>query len=148
MFNFFSKKIEILEGILDQAYDDDAGWDIRYFSIDGQPILIKSGERNILSTGVKLRIPKNMEGQIRSRSGLASKHGIMVLNSPGTIDSGYEGEIKVILYNTSKKDYSVNPGDKIAQIIFQVLPKISIGGRRSNKIRKDNGFGSSDINYF
>lgn len=74
--------------------------------------------RLIVPTGVYLEIPTNFEAQIRSRSGLAAKHGVFVLNSPGTIDSDYRGEIKVILFNTSQDLFTINVGDRIAQMVF------------------------------
>ncbi len=108
-------------------------------------ITIKPGKIQIIPTGIAVAIPKNYEIQIRPRSGLASKKGISVLNTPGTIDSDYRGEIKIILINLSKKTFVVKSGDRIAQMIlcpvakgkFQevnVLPKT---------VRGKGGFGST-----
>ena len=93
-----------------------AGADL-YANID-QPIMITRNEIVLVSTGIYLGLPIGIEAQIRSRSGLTLKHGIVVANGIGTIDSDYRGEIKVILHNISKSDYRLMPGEKIAQIIF------------------------------
>jgi len=97
------------------AHSTDSGLDLHY---DGHPVMLESKERLLFSVGVSIQLPPNTEAQIRSRSGLAAKQGVVVLNSPGTIDEGYTGEIKVILYNTSYKDVIIKPGDKIAQMVI------------------------------
>jgi len=79
-----------------------------------------------VGTGLALEIPKKTEAQVRPRSGLAAKHGIGVLNSPGTIDSDYRGEIRVILFNTSDQDYRVRRGDRIAQLVFSLLADVEL----------------------
>jgi dUTP pyrophosphatase len=79
-----------------------------------------------VGTGLALEIPERAEAQVRPRSGLAAKHGIGVLNSPGTIDSDYRGEIKVILFNTSDQDYQVRRGDRIAQLVFSLLADVEL----------------------
>jgi len=83
-----------------------------------QPITLSPLERALIPTGLFIEIPEGYEGQVRPRSGLAAKHGITVLNSPGTIDSDYRGEIKVILVNISNKAFTVNNGERIAQLVF------------------------------
>lgn len=83
-----------------------------------EAVEIKPGKRALIGTGLFMKIPEGYEGQIRPRSGLAIKHGVSVLNSPGTIDSDYIGEIKVILINLGNESFEVNPGDRIAQIVF------------------------------
>ena len=93
-----------------------AGADL-YANID-QPIMIKRNEIVLVPTGLYIGLPIGVEAQIRSRSGLTLKHGIVVANGVGTIDSDYRGEIKVILHNISKSDYLLMPGEKIAQIVF------------------------------
>ncbi|AGW86372.1 Deoxyuridine 5'-triphosphate nucleotidohydrolase (plasmid) [Blattabacterium sp. (Nauphoeta cinerea)] len=87
-------------------------------------IIIFSMERKIVKTGLFIEIPKKYEAQIRPRSGLALYHGITVLNNPGTIDSDYRGEIKILLFNLSKNSFIIKNGDKIAQIIFFKYKKI------------------------
>jgi dUTP pyrophosphatase len=83
-----------------------------------QPIILKSLERTLVATGLFLEIPPGYEAQIRPRSGLAFKNGLTVLNSPGTIDADYRGEIKIILVNLSKEDFIINDGERIAQMVI------------------------------
>ena len=110
--------------------------------------LIPSKTVKVIDTGIKCIIPEGYEGQVRSRSGLACKNSLFVLNSPGTIDNDYRGEIKVIMCNLSDKDYEVKQYDRIAQFVLAplILPKIEIV--EENVIEKDNergegGFGST-----
>jgi len=93
-----------------------AGFDVRA-NIDN-PILLKPLERILVPTGLFIELPVGAEAQVRPRSGLAFKNGVTVLNSPGTIDADYRGEIKVILVNLSKEDFTINDGERIAQIII------------------------------
>jgi len=79
-----------------------------------------------VGTGLAVELPEQTEAQVRPRSGLAAKHGIGILNSPGTIDSDYRGEIRVILFNTSDRDYRIQRGDRIAQLIFSVLNEVEL----------------------
>ena len=108
-------------------------------------ITINPGNRVIISTGIFLVIPKNYEIQIRPRSGLAAKKGISVLNTPGTIDSDYRGEIKIILINLSKKPFIVKPGDRIAQMILCPVARIKFKEVKnlSKTVRGKAGFGST-----
>jgi|TARA_B110000263_G_C15199826_1_gene460096 dUTP pyrophosphatase len=108
-------------------------------------IIIKAGKTEIISTGISLAIPEKYEIQIRPRSGMAAKKGISVLNTPGTIDSDYRGEIKVILINLSKKPFIVKNGDRIAQIVLCPIKKSEfIEVENLNKtIRGKGGFGST-----
>lgn len=82
------------------------------------PLVVNSLERCIVPTGLFLEIPLGFEGQVRPRSGLAAKHGITVLNSPGTIDADYRGELKVILVNLSPNAFQIEPGERVAQLVF------------------------------
>ena len=91
-----------------------------------ETIGISPGQRRIVSTNLTVEIPQGYEIQIRPRSGLAAKFGITVLNTPGTIDSDYRGEIKVILHNTSNDYYSVNVGDRIAQMVLSKVEKMHL----------------------
>ena len=106
---------------------------------------IKPGETAIIPTGITLGIPKNYEIQIRPRSGLAAKKGISVLNTPGTIDSDYRGEIKIILINLSNKSFVVKSGDRIAQMVLcpVVKSKLKEVKKLPNTIRGGGGFGST-----
>lgn len=90
------------------------------------PVILQPGDRTLIPTGISTRMGEGMEGQVRSRSGLALHHGVVCLNSPGTIDSDYEGEIGVILINHGKEPFTVNRGMKIAQLVFATcaLPKV------------------------
>lgn len=110
-------------------------------------LTIRPGKRAIVSTGLKMELPYGFEAQIRSRSGLAAKYGITVLNSPGTIDSDYRGEIKVILLNTGNEDFPVKKGDRIAQmVICQVNHAIfQVSEEMSSTSRGSGGFGSTGI---
>lgn len=90
-----------------------------------EQVTISPGERILVPTGLAIAIPDGYEAQVRPRSGLAIKHGITCLNSPGTIDSDYRGEIKVILINLGTTDYKIEPGSRIAQIIFAGVMKAS-----------------------
>ena len=98
------------------ATNASAGMDLRA-NLDS-PIVLKSLERNLVPTGLFMELPIGFEAQIRPRSGLAAKNGLTVLNSPGTIDADYRGEIKVILVNLSKDDFTINDGERIAQMII------------------------------
>jgi dUTP pyrophosphatase len=99
-----------------------AGLDVRAFlDVD---IIIAPMERVMIGTGIFLELPDGIECQVRPRSGLAAKHGITVLNTPGTIDSDYRGEIKIILINLSHQTYRVAPGERIAQLVFSKYEQI------------------------
>ena len=108
-------------------------------------ITINPGKTVIIPTGIAVAIPKNYEIQIRPRSGLAAKKGISVLNTPGTIDSDYRGEIKIILINLSKKSFVVKSGDRIAQIILCPVAKGKLQEVKNlpKTIRGKGGFGST-----
>jgi len=98
-----------------------SGMDIR--ADLNEPVTIKPLERVLISTGLFIELPRGYEAQIRPRSGLAIKYGITCLNTPGTIDADYRGEIKVILINLSQEQHSLQPGDRIAQMIIQKVEK-------------------------
>ena len=108
---------------------------------------LKPLERMLVPTGIYLSIPKGYEAQVRPRSGLAIKSGISVLNSPGTIDSDYRGEVGVVLINLSNKNFIVNNGDRIAQLIVTSFSKISWVESKSldTTDRGDGGFGSTGL---
>ncbi|MBR2016207.1 MAG: dUTP diphosphatase [Prevotella sp.] len=98
------------------ATPQSAGMDLRA-NIE-EPIIIKPLERKLIGTGLHIALPEGYEAQIRPRSGLALKHGLTVLNSPGTVDADYRGEIMVLLINLSDKDFVVNDGERIAQMVI------------------------------
>ena len=140
-------KITILkhgpEDIPKYATQGSAGMDIQA-AID-KPLIVKPGERILIPTGFKVEIPVNFEIQVRPRSGLAIKHGISVLNSPGTIDSDYRGEIGVILINHGDTGFKINPFDRIAQIVVTQIIKVNIikNDDLSKTQRGSGGFGST-----
>lgn len=118
-----------------------SGMDIRAF-ID-KPIVLQPFERSLVPTGIYLSIPEHLEVQIRPRSGLAIKQGITCLNTPGTIDADYRGEIKVILINLSNTEQVISDGDRIAQMVFQNVEKANwnLVENLDNTQRGDGGFG-------
>ncbi len=106
-------------------------------------IIIEKGKVGLVPTNLKVEIPIGYEIQIRPRSGLAAKNGIGVLNSPGTIDSDYRGEIKVILFNFSDEDFIIKRGDRIAQMVVSKVYRASfiVSDELNNSTRSDGGFG-------
>lgn len=112
------------------------------------PLALKPLQRILVPTGLFLEIPEGYEAQVRPRSGLAIKQGITCLNTPGTIDSDYRGEVKVILINLSDQDQVISNGDRIAQLVFQQVEKVSLElvNELSNTDRSDGGFGHSGKN--
>ena len=123
------------------AHSGDAGLDL--FAIEHQEIL--PGEVQLVKTGIAIALPDGYEAQIRSRSGLALKQGISVLNSPGTVDAGYRGEIGVILINHGQKVFSIVPGMKIAQMVIASFVRIeaSLVDNLDSTSRAKKGFGST-----
>lgn len=118
-----------------------AGVDL-YAAVD-EPRRLISGEHMLVPTGIKIALPAGFEAQIRPRSGLAYKNGITLLNSPGTIDSDYRGEIKAILINLGKKDFLINHGERIAQMVIQRYPAVIFAECEElpSTERNDGGFG-------
>lgn len=121
-----------------------AGMDIHAF-LD-KPVIMKPFERKLIPTGLFIELPEGYEAQIRPRSGLAIKYGITVLNTPGTIDSDYRGEIGIILINLSREDYTVNNGDRICQMIIGRHEKVNWDkvDAINMTIRGEGGFGHTD----
>lgn len=109
--------------------------------------VIKPLERKLIPTGLRIQMPEGCEAQVRPRSGLALKHGITVLNTPGTVDPDYTGEIGVILINLSDKEFTINPGDRIAQIVFNSYEKakFEIVDKFEETERGEGGFGHTGI---
>ena len=118
-----------------------AGMDL--YASNKEPICLRPGDRQLIHTGLKIAISVGMEMQIRPRSGLVLKHGVTVLNSPGTIDSDYRGEIMVILYNSSGNHFFVNFGDRIAQAVFAKYERVELECVESldETVRGEGGFG-------
>ncbi|MFP4459382.1 MAG: dUTP diphosphatase [Candidatus Zixiibacteriota bacterium] len=122
-----------------------AGYDIR--AALSRPVRLSPGERELIPTGFSIEIPIGYEAQIRPRSGLAIRYGITCLNSPGTIDSDYRGEVMVVLANLGQIEFIIEPGQRIAQMIIQKLPEVEIIEKKklSETGRGDGGFGSTGI---
>ena len=141
------KKLENSQGLALPKYETNgsAGMDL-IASID-EDIIIKSGEIKLIKTGIAIALEKGFEAQIRPRSGLALKNGITVLNTPGTIDSDYRGEICVILINHSKLDFVVSRGMRIAQMIIAKYAQAEIieVENLDATIRGTSGFGSTGV---
>lgn len=126
------------------AKDGDSGFDLRA-NLDN-PITLHTLERAIVPTGLFFELPLGFEIQVRPRSGLAANHGITVLNTPGTLDSGYRGELKIILVNLSNQPYTVNHGDRIAQAVFAaVIGKQLINFEKVDKINNDTDRGAGGL---
>jgi dUTP pyrophosphatase len=113
----------------------------------GRDVVLLPGERVLVPTGLHLEIPPGLEGQVRPRSGLAARHGVTVLNSPGTIDSDYRGEVQVILVNQGKDPFVIHNGDRIAQIVFCAVERVAFQAAEGvgDTERGDGGFGSTGI---
>ena len=123
------------------AHEGDAGMDVRSV----QALTIQPGRRALVKTGLVAEIPSGYEIQVRPRSGLAFKHGVTVLNSPGTVDSGYRGEIGVILSNFGDEPFPVSVGDRIAQLVVSPVTQAEISETSdvSSSERGEGGFGST-----
>jgi dUTP pyrophosphatase len=126
------------------AKPGDAGADLRA----SHEALVSAGERVLVKTGCSIALPAGYVGLVHPRSGLALNHGITVLNSPGTIDAGYRGEIMVTLFNSSKEDFKISVGDRIAQLLIQQVSKADFIRVESlpQSDRGDRGYGSSGKN--
>ncbi len=131
------------------AKDGDSGFDLRAF-ID-EPITLKPLERKLIPTGLSVELSPNTELQVRPRSGMALKHGISVLNTPGTVDESYRGDIGIIAINLSNEEYTIQPGERIAQavimnVIGQRISHLEKVETLTETVRGTTGFGSSGKN--
>ena len=110
-----------------------------------EAIVIPPGERRVVPTGIALAIPEGYAGLVQPRSGLAFKHGIMVVNAPGLIDAGYRGEVRVCLYNSGDAPFSIAPGDRVAQLVVQRVETPEYGAVETllDTQRGSGGFGST-----
>lgn len=127
------------------AYEtsESAGMDLR--AAIEEPLILQPGERTLIPTGLKIALPPGTEAQIRPRSGLAYRHGITMLNAPGTIDSDYRGEVKVLAINHGQEPFSVERGDRIAQMVIAPVLRAQLDPVESldNTERGEGGFGST-----
>lgn len=123
------------------AHEGDAGCDLS----STEEAALKPGERKLIGTGIKIALPRGFEAQIRPRSGLAHKHGISIVNSPGTVDSGYRGEIKVNLINLGDQDFHVQKGMRIAQMIINKVEQAEFFEveELEQTSRNEDGYGST-----
>jgi dUTP pyrophosphatase len=126
-----------------KAHTDDAGFDLHA----NEEVVVAAHKACIVSTGMRLMLPRGYEAQVRPRSGLALKHSVTVLNSPGTIDCGYTGEVKVILINHGDYDFLVARGDRIAQMVISKLDAVELemADEVERTLRGEGGFGSTGI---
>ena len=128
------------------AKEGDSGFDLRAF-ID-EPVTLKPLERHLIPTGLRFQLPPNTELQVRPRSGMAYKHGISVLNTPGTVDEGYRGDVGIIAVNLSNESYTITPGERIAQgvimnVVGQNMSKLVNTNNINETERGSDGFGST-----
>ena len=126
------------------AKPGDAGADLK----STEDLVVPAGGRQLVKTGIKIAMPDGYVGLVHPRSGLAAKHGITVLNTPGTVDAGYRGEIMVTLLNTSNEPFEIRRGDRIAQLLFQRVDRADFiaVSELPESARGDGGFGSSGKN--
>lgn len=137
------KRIHEEATIPHKAHENDAGLDI--CSVEDK--VIKAGETALIATGLQMQLPEGTEAQIRPRSGLALKQSITVLNSPGTIDEGYRGELKIILINHGKEDVQIEKKMRIAQMVIAPVLQVALEEVKelSDSKRDTGGFGSSGV---
>jgi dUTP pyrophosphatase len=113
-----------------------------------KPLILAPGERAAVPTGIAIALPPGHEGQLRPRSGLARKHGIGMVNAPGTIDEDYRGEVHVLLVNLGREPYRIEPGDRIAQLVVAPITRVRVAvvdaaGALGSTDRGEGGFGST-----
>jgi dUTP pyrophosphatase len=122
-----------------------AGMDLRAAVPEDRPLILLPGKRTLVPTGLVFEIPQGFEGQVRPRSGLALKHGITCLNTPGTIDSDYRGELKVLLVNLGDEDFEITRGMRVAQLVVAAVTRAEIAERAeaAATARGAGGFGST-----
>jgi dUTP pyrophosphatase len=129
------------------AYETEhaAGMDLRAAVPDDRPVTLRPGDREAVPTGLAMAIPPGFEGQVRPRSGLAIRHGVTCLNSPGTVDADYRGEVKVILINLGADDFTIRRGDRIAQLLISPVSQAAWKEVESlgETARGTGGFGST-----
>ncbi|TLX11535.1 dUTP diphosphatase [Rhizobium sp. MHM7A] len=137
------------EGLDLPAYESKgaAGMDLRAAVAEGEPLTLSPGKRALVPTGFIFEIPEGFEGQVRPRSGLAFKHGITCLNSPGTVDSDYRGEVKVLLVNLGEDAFVIERGMRIAQMVIAPVTQARVAEitETSETARGAGGFGSTGV---
>ena len=143
MVKILIKKIN--KEVITPKYKTDGSSGVDLSAFLEKKVVIKPNSSELIPTGLQVAIPEELEIQIRPRSGLAAKESIGVLNSPGTIDSDYRGELKIILFNHSNKDFKINNGDRIAQMVLVPILKMEFEEVDSlpDTVRGQGGFGST-----
>ena len=137
------RKLDAAAELPQYAHPGDAGMDVKSM----ENVVIAPGARALVHTGLQIILPPDAEAQVRPRSGLALKHGVTVLNAPGTIDAGYRGEVGVILANFGDSPFAVEKGMKIAQLVIAPVAKVELAEtfEADETERGSGGFGSSGI---
>ena len=149
MKNSIMSKIKVVSksGYMPEyATEGSAGADLRAYLPDG-PVTLKPGERRLIPTGLFVELPQGMEAQVRARSGLAIKHGIGLVNGVGTVDSDYRGEWNVPMINWGSEAYTINNGDRIAQVVFSlyIQAEFEAAEKLDETERGSGGFGHTGI---
>lgn len=147
MYQVLFKRLEGNEDIVlpSKMSEWAAGFDLQ--AAVAEPLVLAPGEWKLVPTGFAMAMPAELEAQIRPRSGLAFKHGITCLNSPGTIDADYRGEVKVLLINQGKEPFTITRGERIAQMLFQLVPAVQIveADELPDTVRGAGGFGHTGV---
>lgn len=147
MIDIYFKRLPHLKDLPLPKYESKsaAGMDIR--AALGKPLILKPGERELVPTGLQMALPEGYEAQIRPRSGLAWRNGITMLNTPGTIDSDYRGEVKVLAINHGNEAFTINHGDRIAQMVIAPVQQCNVNETEElpQSLRGDGGFGSTGV---
>ena len=143
--NVLIKKLDEKAILPQRMTEHSAGYDL--YSANQDTLILKKGERILIPTGIAIALSEGYEAQVRPRSGLAVKHGVSVLNSPGTIDADYRGEVKVILINHGDTDFVIEPFSRIAQMIFSKfeIADFEICEELPETVRGEGGFGSTHL---
>jgi dUTP pyrophosphatase len=139
--------ITTLDGATIPAYATDHSSGVDLCAFVDEPVVLGPMERALVPTGIFIGIPEGFEAEVRPRSGIAHKHGVTVLNTPGTIDSDYRGEVKVILINLGNESFTIKKGDRIAQMVFKKLARVDFRPVASltDTCRGQGGFGSTGV---
>ncbi len=141
------RRLAHADGLPLPAYATDGAAGADLCAAVGEDLVLEPGQRTAVSTGLLIEIPNGFEGQVRPRSGLAIRHGLTVVNAPGTIDSDYRGELKVLLVNLGGEDVTISHGDRIAQLVITPVTRASFveSEELSSSTRGTGGFGSTGV---
>lgn len=145
------ERIDVLirtrDGAVVPAYATERSSGVDLCALVDEPVVLGPMERALVPTGIFVGIPDGFEAEVRPRSGIAHKHGVTVLNTPGTIDSDYRGEVKVILINLGNEAFTIKKGDRIAQMVFKRLARVDFRSVESltDTDRGQGGFGSTGV---